>query len=183
MLMTNPPATQTRADKQAFTLIELLVVISIIAILASLGFPAVNGAIDSARKARAGSDVAQIATAVVAYEVEYGKLPTHTGSDVNSTLMATLSGNSTDNPRKIVFLEASEWKKGRGGTNSSGFCDPWDSTNVYQIAIDSGSADQTNYDNYVTAGTNSTNIMKKVAVWNIPTGTDAEKKRRYVTSW
>ena len=184
MLMTNPPATRTRADKQAFTLIELLVVISIIAILASLGFPAVNGAIDSARKARAGSDVAQIATAVVAYEVEYGRLPTNSGSAVNPTLMDALTGATTnDNPRKIVFLEASPWKKGKGGTNSSGFCDPWDSTNVYQIAIDSGSADQTNYDNYVTAGTNSTNITKKVAVWNIPTGTDAEKKRRYVTSW
>jgi prepilin-type N-terminal cleavage/methylation domain-containing protein len=181
--MTNPPATRTRTDKQAFTLIELLVVISIIAILASLAFPAVNGAIDSARKARAGSDVTQIATAVVAYEVEYGRLPTHTGTDVNSTLMATLTGNSTDNPRKIVFLEASEWKKGRGGTNSSGFCDPWDSASVYQIALDSGSADKTNYDNWVTAGTNSADITKKVAVWNNPTGTDAEKKRRYVTSW
>ena len=177
MLITNSPAARTRHDQQAFTLIELLVVISIIAILASLAFPAVNGAIDSARKARAGSDVTQIATAVVAYEVEYGRLPTHTGSAVNSTLMATLTGNSTDNPRKIVFLEASEWKKGRGGTNSSGFCDPWDSASVYQIALD------TNYDNLVTAGTNSTNITKKVAVWNIPTGTASEKTRRYVTSW
>jgi len=177
MLITNPPAARTRHDQQAFTLIELLVVISIIAILASLAFPAVNGAIDSARKARAGSDVTQIATAVVAYEVEYGRLPTHTGSAVNSNLMATLTGNSTDNPRKIVFLEASEWKKGRGGTNSSGFCDPWDSASVYQIALD------TNYDNLVTAGTNSTNITKKVAVWNIPTGTASEKTRRYVTSW
>ena len=176
--MTNPPATRARTDKQAFTLIELLVVISIIAILASLGFPAVNGAIDSARKARAGSDVAQIATAVVAYEVEYGRLPTHTGSAVNSTLMDALTGATTnDNPRKIVFLEASPWKKGKGGTNSSGFCDPWDSASVYQIALD------TNYTNSVLAGTNSTNITKKVAVWNIPTGTDAEKKRRYVTSW
>jgi hypothetical protein len=137
----------------------------------------VNGAIDSARKARAGSDVAQIATAVVAYEVEYGRLPSFTGNSVNTNLMATLTGNSTDNPRKIVFLEASPWKKGKGGTNGSGFCDPWDSTNVYQIALD------TNYTNSVLAGTNSTNITKKVAVWNNPTGTDAEKKRRYVTSW
>jgi prepilin-type N-terminal cleavage/methylation domain-containing protein len=178
MLKTNPPATRTRADKQAFTLIELLVVISIIAILASLGFPAVNGAIDSARKARASSDVAQIATAVVAYEVEYGRLPTNSGSDVNPTLMNALTGATTnDNPRKIVFLEASPWKKGRGGTNGSGFCDPWDSNSVYQIALDSG------YSNSVNAGTNSTNIMKKVAVWNVPTGTASEKTRRYVTSW
>ena len=176
--MTNPPATRARTDKQAFTLIELLVVISIIAILASLGFPAVNGAIDSARKARAGSDVAQIATAVVAYEVEYGRLPSFTGNSVNTTFLNMLGTNDTvNNPRKIVFLETSPWKKGKGGTNSSGFCDPWDSTNVYQIALD------TNYTNSVLAGTNSTNITKKVAVWNNPTGTDAEKKRRYVTSW
>lgn len=178
MLMTIPPATRTRPDKQAFTLIELLVVISIIAILASLSFPAVNGAIDSARKARAGSDVAQIATAVVAYEVEYGRLPPHSGSAVDTTFLKMLGTNDTvNNPRKIVFLETSEWKKGRGGTNGSGFCDPWGSNSVYQIALD------TNYDNLVTAGTNSTNIMKKVAVWNNPTGTASEKNRRYVTSW
>ena len=179
MLKTNPPATRTRADKQAFTLIELLVVISIIAILASLGFPAVNGAIDSARKARASSDVSQIATAVVAYEVEYGKLPSFTGNSVNTAFLNMLGTNdAVNNPRKIVFLETSPWKKGKGGTNSSGFCDPWDETSVYQIALD------TDYNNEVTAGTNSTNIMKKVAVWNNPTtGTDSEKKRRYVTSW
>lgn len=178
MLMTNPPATQTRADKQAFTLIELLVVISIIAILASLAFPAVNGAIESARRARAGSDVAQIATAVVAYEVEYGKLPSYTGNSVDTTFLNMLGTNDTvNNPRKIVFLETSPWKKGKGGTNGSGFCDPWDETSVYQIALD------TDYNNEVTAGTNSSIITKKVAVWNNPTGTDAEKKRRYVTSW
>ncbi len=178
MLKTNPPATRTRTDKQAFTLIELLVVISIIAILASLGFPAVNGAIDSARKARAGSDVAQIATAVVAYEVEYGKLPSFTGNSVDTTFLNMLGTNDTvNNPRKIVFLETSPWKKGKGGTNGSGFCDPWDETSVYQIALD------TDYNNEVTAGTNSSIITKKVAVWNNPTGTDAEKKRRYVTSW
>jgi len=183
MISQIPPCFRTSDLRQGFTLIELLVVISIIAVLAGLAFPAVNGALDSARKARAASDVSQIATAVVAYETEYGKLPTLSGNSVDTTFLATLTGNSTDNPRRIVFLEVSEWKKGKGGTNASGFCDPWDSSSVYQIAIDSGSSDQTNYDNIVTAGTNSTNIMKKVAVWNIPTGTDSEKKRRYVTSW
>jgi len=173
----NPSPARSRTEWQGFTLIELLVVISIIAVLAALAFPAVNGAMDSARKARAKSDVAQIATAVVAYETEYGRLPTNSGTSVNTAFLATLSGNSTDNPRKIVFLELSEWKKGKGGTNSSGFCDPWDSASVYQIALD------TNYDNLVTAGTNSTNIMKKVAVWNNPTGTTAQKASRYVTSW
>jgi len=177
MINQNPSPTRSQAERYGFTLIELLVVISIIAVLAGLAFPAVNGAMDSARKARAKSDVTQIATAVVAYETEYGKLPTISGNSVNTAFLATLSGNSTDNPRKIVFLELSEWKKGKGGTNASGFCDPWDNTSVYQIALD------TDYDNSVTAGTNSTNIMKKVAVWNNPTGTTTEKTRRYVTSW
>jgi prepilin-type N-terminal cleavage/methylation domain-containing protein len=175
------PTSRSQAQRLGFTLIELLVVISIIAILAGLAFPAVNGAMDSARKARAKSDVTQIATAVVAYETEYGVLPTISGGNVDSTLIGTLSGNNT---RKLVFLETSAWKKGKGGTNSSGdFCDPWDSTNVYKIAVDSGSSDDANYDNKIKAGTNSEVIMKKVAVWNIPTGTAAEKTRRYVTSW
>ena len=175
------PTPRPQAQRLGFTLIELLVVISIIAVLAGLAFPAVNGAMDSARKARAKSDVTQIATAVVAYEMEYGILPTVTVSNVDSSLIGTLTGNNT---RKIVFLETSAWKKGKGGTNSDGaFCDPWDSTNVYKIAVDSGSLDDTNYDNKIKAGTNSEIIIKKVAVWNVPTGTDSEKKRRYVTSW
>jgi prepilin-type N-terminal cleavage/methylation domain-containing protein len=180
------PTPRPQAQRLGFTLIELLVVISIIAVLAGLAFPAVNGAMDSARKARAKSDVAQIATAVVAYDTEYGRLPTISGNSVNSAFLDILTGVNTNadaNPRKIVFLEVSEWKKGKGGLSSSGFCDPWDSNSVYQIAIDSGSLDQTNYDNFVKAGTNSTNIMKKVAVWNNPTGTTTEKTRRYVTSW
>ena len=168
---------QPQAQRLGFTLIELLVVISIIAVLAGLAFPAVNGAMDSARKARANSDVTQIATAVVAYETEYGRLPTISGNSVNTAFLNILTQTNTNNPRGIVFLELSEWKKGKGGTNGSGFCDPWDSNSVYQIALD------TNYSNSVTAGTNGTNIMKKVAVWNNPTGTAAEKTRRYVTSW
>lgn len=181
MLKQTPPPARSRAEWRGFTLIELLVVISIIAVLAALGFPAVNGAIDSARKSRAKSDVTQIATAVAAYEMEYGKLPPITGTSVDTAFLNTLSGNSTDNPRQFVFLELSEWKKGKGGTNSLGYCDPWDSNSVYQIALD------TNYDNKVDAGIPSAEITKKVAVWNDPSrhanSTAAEKTRRYITSW
>lgn len=170
------------ATRRAFTLIELLVVISIIAILASLAFPAVNGALDSARKARAKNDVTQIATAVVAYETEYGKLPEHSGATVDKSLMDILTGADADkNPRKIVFLEASAWKKGQGGTNSSGaFCDPWDNASVYKIAMDNQSSDATNYDNRIKAGKTPVDLMKKVAVWNEPA---TDTNRRYVTSW
>jgi len=166
--------------RHGFTLIELLVVISIIAILASLAFPAVNGALDSARKARAKNDVVQIATAVVAYETEYGRLPTNASGTipVNNNFLGILTGADTNgNPRRIVFLEVSEWKKGQGGTNSVGFCDPWGNTTPYQIVLDH------DYNNTVAAGTNGTNLMKKVAVWNVPTGSASERTRRYVTSW
>lgn len=178
MISRTPPcfACQSRpVAPSGFTLIELLVVISIIAVLAGLALPAVNGAIDTARKARAKNDVTQIAAAVIAYEMEYGKLPATSGSAVNSSILTILSttNDTVNNPRGIIFLEVSPWKKGKGGTNSSGeFCDPWDETSVYQIALD------TDYNNQVTAGVNSTNIIKKVAVWSTNSVTN-----RQVTSW
>lgn len=171
--------------KHAFTLIELLVVIAIIGILAGLLFPAVNGALESARKAQAKNDVTQIATAVTAFETEYGRLPWPTKTTVDSDLVAALIGtaNNTNNPRQIVFIEVGErkpvggavGKAGKSGTNSSGFVDPWG--NLYQIKMDD------NYDNQITgAGTNnSQTLRKKVAVWNAPAGAKASKQ--YVTSW
>jgi len=153
---------------QAFTLIELLVVISIIAILASLAFPAVNGALDSAKKTTAKNAAVQIANAVVAYETEYGRLPrTSWGSSatadysgaITANLVGTLSGSTNDNPRGIVFFETAAYKKGKGGTNSTGeYLDPWGGT--YRIALDF------NYDNTISAGSPSASIRKKVGVWN-----------------
>ena len=158
----------------AFTLIEILVVISIIAILASLAFPAVNGAMDSAKKAAAKNAAVQIVNAVSAYELEYGRLPTNF-TTVNSGLMNILTGSDTsNNTRGIVFMEATEWKKGKGGTNANGYCDPWGNANVFAIAIDAGSSDSTNYDNKVNVSTNGSSsgsytINKKVAVWSVST--------------
>lgn len=173
-------SSRPRAPR-AFTLIELLIVIAIIGILMSLLFPAVNSAIDAARKAQAKNDAVQIATAVTAFEAEYGRLPTN-ATAVSGALLQSLTGqNTTDNPRGIVFLEVQAWKKGKSGTNASGaFIDPWGGS--YRIALD------TDYDNTVTgAGTNSQTLRKKVAVWNDPstqTGTPANQRtRRYVTSW
>ena len=160
-----PPAPKTKTSA-AFTLIELLVVISIIVILAGLSFPAVNGALDSAKKTQAKSNVVQIAGAVSAYELEYGKLPTNSAGLVNSAFMNILTGSDTaNNSRGIVFLEAQAWRKGKGGTNSVGYCDPWSSNSAYAIALDA------DYDNKVDVSTNggasgSASIMKKVGVWN-----------------
>jgi len=160
--------TKKTTRPQAFTLIELLVVISIIAILASLAFPAIGGAMDSAKKTTAKNAAVQIANAVVAYETEYGRLPRtswgtaptgDSSAPITGDLIKTLSGTTNDNPRAIVFIETSAYKKGKGGTNSSGaYLDSWGGT--YSIALDY------TYDNTITAGTNSASLRKKVGVWN-----------------
>ncbi len=181
----------------AFTLIELLIVIAIIGILMGLLFPAVNGATNAARKAQAKNDVTQIATAVIAYETEYGKLPitTEPAQDVAGDLVKTLGGSNVGNslnPRQIVFIEINGSKKNKSGTNSSGtFVDPWNQP--YKIKIDH------DYDNNISdvPGANaaaSGTLRKKVVVWGIgiPTkGTDKEKTpytansdaTKFVKSW
>ena len=174
-------------SSRAFTLIELLIVIAIIGILMSLLFPAVNSAIDSARKAQAKNDVTQIATAVVAYETEYGRLPgtNAVGAPLGSPVLAALMGSNVSslNPRQIVFLEVNTAKRGKSGITNNLFVDPWGSP--YQIAYDD------NYDNTIlSAGagtpwlTTTSPLRKKVAVWNAPPGNNAsQQKRRAVTSW
>lgn len=168
---------------RGFTLIELLVVIAIIGILMALLFPAVSGALDAAKKAQAKNDVTQIATAVVAFETEYGRLPSSQTGDVTSLqlsgdiLNALMASNDMLNPRKIVFIETQNWKKGKGGIQNGTWKDPWG--NDYLISMD------TSYDNQVSGGMSNTVIRKKVAVWNnSQIGRNAaEKNRRSVSSW
>ncbi len=119
----------------AFTLIELLVVIAIIAILAGLAFPAVQGAMGSARKSEARNDVSQLASAVKAFQLEYGRLP---GTDNNAAnVVKTLIGsNTTLNPRNIVFFEPKMADKGRKGWDGQNYLDPWGMP--YQITLDLG---------------------------------------------
>jgi len=144
---------------QGFTLIELLVVIAIIGILMSLLFPAVNGAIEAAKKAKAKNDVTQIAVAVRAYLTEYGKLPTTTTSpdnqneqwvdgNNNNTIFDVLRGvlDNPLNPRKITFIECKTAKgtPPKDGVATNGvFYDPWG--NAYALKLDTGYDNQIEY--------------------------------------
>ena len=163
-------------DRRAFTLIELLVVIAIIAILMGLLIPSVSGVIENAKRAQAKNDVTQIATAVIAYETEYGKLPA-AATTVNDTLLKTLAGqDDTTNPRGIVFLEVPNAKGGKngvagsGGTISGDYMDSW--KQAYKIDID------TDYDNQVTG--DDITIRKRVAVWS---DGNPDKGDKPVYSW
>lgn len=162
------PVVGTQKHKQGFTLIELLVVIAIIAILAGLLFPAGQSAINTAKKTTAKNQVVQIATAITAYETEYGRLPTNSGTTVGPNLVAILcsTNDAVNNPRGLIFLEANAWKNGKGGTNSAGFCDPFSETNVYSVALD------TNYANTISVPTNAGGalvpITKHIGVWSTP---------------
>lgn len=184
--MILPPTDRTAMNKhplnksKAFTLIELLVVIAIIAVLAGLLFPAGQSAINSAKKTTAKNQIVQIATAITAYEAEYGRLPSNSGATMGSGLVAILctTNDSVNNPRGLIFLEAPGWKNGKGGTNSSGFCDPFSETNVYSVALD------TNYANQITVPTNSSGatavITKHIGVWSTPT---IGKTNVLINSW
>jgi prepilin-type N-terminal cleavage/methylation domain-containing protein len=146
--------------RSAFTLIELLVVIAIIAILAGLAFPAVQGALGGSRKAQARNDVQQIASAVRAFELEYGRQPsTETTTDTwlndNSALMKVLLGEDAElNPRKKRFLEPKLVNGTKGGINSSTkvFYDPWGKQ--YGIKLN------TDYDNNIEYfGSNAVSVI------------------------
>jgi len=177
----SPLKTENRKLKtpSAFALIELLIVIAIIGILTSLLFPAVNSAIDAARKAQAKNDVVQIATAVTAYETKHGRLPnTNSGvQTVGGDFLSALGGSNAAalNPRQVVFIELQNARKGKSGITNGNYVDPWGGS--YRIAFDH------DYDNTIASagtapGSVASNLRKKVAVWNTNSSS-----RRAVNSW
>lgn len=61
--------------RSGFTLIELLVVIVIIAILVGLLFPAIRGAVDTAKEAKVVVELSQIDSALVQFKTRFGITP------------------------------------------------------------------------------------------------------------
>lgn len=166
---TRHPSLAASRFAAAFTLVELLVVISIIAVLASLGFAAMRGALESGKKAQARNDIQQIAAAVRAFQLEYGRMPSsQTGSDAysanNSDVVKALLGKDEDlNPRNISFLSPKTTKSGKGGvdTASNTFYDPWGTPYFIKLNTDYDNVVEYYGDNYVTVVVGSMGPNKK----------------------
>ena len=169
-----------KSKSDSFTLVELLVVISIIGLLAGLGFPAISGAIQAGKKAEVSAMAESIKTAVNAFYAEYSAYPSNASGKTDANFLSLMSttnstGTSAQNTRGIAFLEVPP-----KFTNSTpelvtpnGFYSGGKRSN-FSIAIDTnGAGVLTN-----TVGSSSYVVPSSVAVWvvdpknaNKPVGT------------
>lgn len=132
--------------RQGFTLVELLIVISIIMVLAALGFAGIQTALKNAKKTETLNIATNLQQAINNFYDEYGSLPTTnatnepltttTGEGLNvlRVLLAqepTGTGTTTLNTRGIRFLDVKQAKAKKGGidysngTTVTGIYDSW----------------------------------------------------------
>ncbi len=141
-------------SKGGFTLIELLVVIAIIGILISVLTPAIRGALERAKVARVQADAKSIDSAIRAYFNEYSKLPAVDNDQgkadkeyTDSSSRQVLSMLTTNNPRKIIFLEIPN------GATDGTFVDVWGTQ--FAVALDTDYNGQLKLPNGTGMGTNT----------------------------
>lgn len=157
---------------------ELLVVISIIGLLAGLGFPAVNGAIKAGKKAEVAAMAESIKTAVNAFYAEYSAYPSNTAGITDDTFLSLMTTTNTNggNYRGIAFLEVPP-----KFTNSSGIVTPkgfykGSSQSNFFIWMDTNNVGSFNPKNINTASAKlaTTNVASSVGVWVIDRDTNTK---------
>ena len=145
--------SRTGCRKQGFTLIELLVVIGIIGLLAAIIVPALNGALRSAKKARAMQMCKDLQGACQRYFSEYNRMPVPRGVkhgdgdakyaednfEVVDILVLSDDLKETDlpvvNSRSIRFLDMdAKTAEAYDAGKNKGLLDPWGS--AYEIYLD-----------------------------------------------
>ena len=150
--------------------------ISIIGLLAGLGLPAINGAINAGKKAEVAAMAESIKTAVNAYYAEYSAYPSNTSGMTDTNFLSLMSPTDTNggNYRGIVFLEVPP-----KFTNSTlGICTPKGyykggvQSNFF-ILIDTNGLGYVNPNSVINTLTNS-NVASSVAVWVVDSTTNTK---------
>ena len=137
-----------KPGRQGFTLIEMLSVVAIIAILASILYPALRQARDAPKRAQARADIRRLELAIQNYYAEYGHWPdTSAWPATDNDFITMLNGNRdaytgvdailgsyavSNNPRGDRFMEIDKKQSTADGL----FVDPWGIP--YIILMDNG---------------------------------------------
>jgi type II secretory pathway pseudopilin PulG len=156
--------------------VELLVVISIIGLLAGLGLPAINGAIQAGKKAEVAAMAESIKTAVNAFYAEYSAYPSSTNGKTDTNFLALMTttnstGASAQNIRGIAFLEVPpKFTNSDGLVTPRGFLKNGKQSNFF-VLIDTSNLGYVNPNSVCSSLTNS-NVASTVAVWAMESSTN-----------
>ena len=178
--------------RQHFTLIELLVVIGLIAILAGILIPAVNGALKKADETKAKAQITTLLNAIKQFEATYGYLPVPSSYSTDGTpltatqydeLIAMLQGN----PNNITFTSWSRNPNTRNqqfldvvGNTPGEYLDPWGAR--FTIAFDSGNDGRISGITIDGIG-NITTLYQPVAIWSLGANTSSSNEKDNVYSF